>query len=245
MENKQSAPVQIRYRETVSANFTPIADQYLPHDSRPVHFQNVYVPNTAARCGIIRITAAEHDPLTRRDDLSPHDFYPPELFISALTDTVTITGNAEQITTETEMKLQPNERTVFRMVIGFCYPDQQITDIVQTLAKGETVTEPVSVFASQWSALLPDFTSEQDSDIRRELRWHAYTLEAMATYSDYYGETKIPQGTIYDYAWGVHASARDNFQHALPCCYFRPALAKSTLRYLLKRTTPFGEIRLI
>lgn len=65
------------------------------------------------------------------------------------------------------------------------------------------------------------------------------------TYSEYYKETKIPQGTIYVYSWGQHASARDNFQHALPLVHFDPKLAKSVLRYMLKRTTPFGEIRLI
>ena len=75
--------------------------------------------------------------------------------------------------------------------------------------------------------------------------WHAYNLEAMATYSEYYGQTKIPQGTIYDYDWGVQCSARDHFQHALPLCYYNPALARSVLKYLMKRTTPWGEIRLI
>jgi len=67
----------------------------------------------------------------------------------------------------------------------------------------------------------------------------------MATYSEYYKQTKIPQGTIYDYDWGVQCSARDHLQHALPLCYYNPALAKSVLKYIMKRTTPWGEIRLI
>lgn len=67
----------------------------------------------------------------------------------------------------------------------------------------------------------------------------------MATYSEYYGGTKMPQGTCYDFEWGQHTSARDNFQHALPLVYYNPKLAKSVLRYMLKRTIPFGEIRLI
>lgn len=67
----------------------------------------------------------------------------------------------------------------------------------------------------------------------------------MATYSEYYGGTKIPQGTCYDFEWGQHTSARDNFQHALPLVYYNLKLAKSVLRYMLKRTIPFGEIRLI
>ena len=87
--------------------------------------------------------------------------------------------------------------------------------------------------------------NEKDEKLRKEMRWHAYNLEAMATYSEYYNETKIPQGAIYDYDLGVHASARDNFQHALPLVYYNPKLVRSVLCYMLKRTTPFGEIRLI
>ena len=100
-------------------------------------------------------------------------------------------------------------------------------------------------FSSDWKKVLPSFSEEADPTMRRELIWHAYSLEAMATYSSYYHETKIPQGTIYDYNWGKHASARDNLQHALPCVYYNPKLAKSTLRYLMERTTSFGEVKLI
>lgn len=100
-------------------------------------------------------------------------------------------------------------------------------------------------YAAHWVCGLREYETETDVVLRRELRWHVYNLEAMATYSEYYNETKIPQGTIYDYDWGCHASARDNFQHALPLVYYNQTLAKSILRYMLKRTTPFGEIRLI
>ena len=55
----------------------------------------------------------------------------------------------------------------------------------------------------------------------------------------------IPQGTIYDYFWGQHASARDNFQHALPTIYYHPELAKSIIRYMLQRVLPNGDVMLI
>lgn len=67
----------------------------------------------------------------------------------------------------------------------------------------------------------------------------------MATYNSFYGEPEIPQGTVYDYDWGVHASARDHLQHALPLIYYNPELAKSVLLYLMKKTTAWGEIRLM
>jgi len=78
-----------------------------------------------------------------------------------------------------------------------------------------------------------------------ELTWHAYTLEAMAKYNRYYNETEVPQGTVYDYDWGIHASARDHLQHALPLIYYNSKLAKSVLRYIMKKTTATGEIKLI
>lgn len=133
------------------------------------------------------------------------------------------------------------------MIIGYSfeYGASAQDNICAELASGKIVTEPVCAFADDWLNIIPDFSDEKDEAFRRELRWHVYNLEAMATYSEYYGETKIPQGTIYDYHWGQHASARDNFQHALPLVYYNPKLAKSVLRYMLKRTTPFGEIRLI
>ena len=46
-------------------------------------------------------------------------------------------------------------------------------------------------FASHWQKVIPTFDSESDPIIKRELKWHAYCLESMATYSEYYKETKI------------------------------------------------------
>jgi cellobiose phosphorylase len=66
----------------------------------------------------------------------------------------------------------------------------------------------------------------------------------MATYREYYDETVIPQGMVYDYGWGMMASSRDLAQQALPLCHTNPALARSTLRFIMKRTLPDGEIKL-
>ena len=120
-----------------------------------------------------------------------------------------------------------------------------VSSIVKDLISDTGLVQGGPDFSSDWKKVLPSFSEEADPTMRRELIWHAYSLEAMATYSSYYHETKIPQGTIYDYNWGKHASARDNLQHALPCVYYNPKLAKSTLRYLMERTTSFGEVKLI
>lgn len=76
------------------------------------------------------------------------------------------------------------------------------------------------------------------------MQWNVAVLEAMASWREYYDETIIPQGSMYDYAWGVWASNRDIAQQALPMCHTNPAVARSTLRFIMKRTTPDGEVKL-
>jgi cellobiose phosphorylase len=93
-------------------------------------------------------------------------------------------------------------------------------------------------------SVVPAFASETDAQLRREMRWNAGTLDAMATWREYYDETVVPQGTVYDYAWGQMLSSRDLAQHALPLCHTNPALARSVLRFVMKRMLPDGEVKL-
>src|SRR6185312_8446511 len=95
-----------------------------------------------------------------------------------------------------------------------------------------------------WLHTLPKFSTESDPIFRREMRWNAAALEAMTTWHEYYDETIVPQGTMYEYIWGQNDSSRDYAQQALPFCHTNPAIARSTLRFLMKRTLPDGEIKL-
>jgi hypothetical protein len=74
--------------------------------------------------------------------------------------------------------------------------------------------------------------------------WNAATLESMTTWREYYDETVVPQGTMYDYIWGNMTSSRDLAQQALLFCHTNPAVARSTLRFIMKRTLPDGTIQL-
>ncbi|HKD60214.1 MAG TPA: hypothetical protein VKB47_07120 [Terracidiphilus sp.] len=105
-------------------------------------------------------------------------------------------------------------------------------------------TAPTSAFAESWRRAVPKFDKESDPVLRRELQWNVAVLEAMASWREYYNETVVPQGTVYDYTWGNMASSRDLAQHALPLCHTNPAIAKSVIRFLMKRTVPDGEIKL-
>lgn len=248
VKNRRDQPVKCRYTESVGANFEPIQYQTVK-DSLPIQYKNTYFENRAESFAGVKITVECADPLLvpDRETMSKYDGFPPTLFMKSLSENTELSGDHHGIRAAFSGTLEPNGEKVFRLIIGYSfeYGDSTIENMIGELSAGETVPEPRCAFAENWRKIIPAFETETDEILRRELMWHAYNLEAMATYSEYYGETKIPQGTIYDYDWGCHASARDNFQHALPLLYYNPALAKSVLRYLLKRTTPFGEIRLI
>ncbi len=97
-------------------------------------------------------------------------------------------------------------------------------------------------FRAEWAARLPDLAEEPDPVLRREMLWHAHTLEVMATHNRFYAETFIPQGTNYDYSHAFSAAPRDHMQHALGVIGFHPELAKSILRYCLQKVNAMGEI---
>lgn len=245
--NSGNEPADISFTESLGVDFEPI--QYRKGQNRdfPVKYGNQYRMINGVSC--IEITADSDDPLiaVSRAAKAKYDIYPPTVYMLPVSDEVAVSGDDRELRAAIHLTLKPNESRSFRLVIGFTFePDELNAEQIRTAFSTDSdVTGVSSAYANEWRSIIPDFANESDADLRRELQWHAYCLEAMATYSEYYEETKIPQGTVYDYDWGCHASARDNFQHALPLCYYNPALAKSVLRYMMKRTAPDGEIRLI
>ncbi|MBQ7981122.1 MAG: hypothetical protein IJ305_05880, partial [Oscillospiraceae bacterium] len=233
----------------MGADFETIQFQTANKEWLPLKYINEYSEDKADNSARVAITTQSADPMLvpDREAMSKHDAFPPSLFMKSLSENTDFSGNENGITANVSFTLEAEDTKTIRLIIGYSfeYGTSTQSNICAELSEGKAVSEPVCAFADEWLKIIPDFENEKDEALRRELRWHAYNLEAMATYSEYYGETKIPQGTIYDYHWGQHASARDNFQHALPLVYYNPKLAKSVLRYMLKRTTPFGEIRLI
>ncbi|MCL6605688.1 MAG: hypothetical protein K6T94_22730 [Paenibacillus sp.] len=112
-----------------------------------------------------------------------------------------------------------------------------------TDSKSQPQEELTGAYAHLWRQALPCLEDESDPVLRCEMLWNAYTLEAMATYSQYFKETYIPQGTIYAYHLGENASNRDHLQHALPLMYTNPKLAKSSIRYAMMHSSTDGEIK--
>lgn len=250
LTNTSETEVELSYVEGVTANYKEIQYQQTPEGTGKVQYSYEAYEEKEKNTAGVQIKAHFEDPMlcARREDISLFEGFPPGLFITGISNIVTSNNGRELLGTYSG-SLRPGESICVQMIIGYSfeYGVSNWVDIMKDLSTYVSTGQEsiLSAYTEDWLKVLPSFEEEKDVVLRDELCWHAYNLEAMATYSEFYKETKIPQGTCYDYSWGVHASARDNFQHALPLVYYNPSLAKSVIRYMLKRTTPFGEIRLI
>lgn len=250
IKNRTNKTLDLSYSEGITANYQCTDEQRKPDVEKKVKYAHLARENVGETLGIVDIKASSDDPLqfNSREEMSMLDGFPPSVFLaitsgSGKINTIKLLKGIE-LDGNFDFKLKPGESKVLRLVTGFSF-DPTTENISHIIAEMNLPSQSSKTFIEDWKKQLPLFPEEQDPVLKREMTWNAYVLEAMAKYSEYYGETKIPQGTVYDYDWGMHASARDNLQHALPAVYYNPALAKSTLRYLMKRTTPWGEIRLI
>ncbi|MEH0152595.1 hypothetical protein V6R21_00535 [Limibacter armeniacum] len=179
-----------------------------------------------------------------RETAAEYEGYPPSLFISSLEVNGTVTSYPDAsgkplLDASVEVTLKPAEKKTVYFVVGIEATGDvaQIKQMIEKLQQDDVANS----FASAWKNVLPLFEAEKDDRLRMELIWDAHTLEAMSMYSGYFQETKTPQGSAYDYYWGLHGGIRDHLQHMLPMCYYNPEVAKSALRYCLKKVTPRGE----
>ncbi|MBQ5842458.1 MAG: hypothetical protein IIW63_04830 [Clostridia bacterium] len=246
VENLKNETLNCTYTESIGANYEMTQYQTWQKEWLPLKYESRYEEDINDNSACIVNSASVWDPLLApdRETMSKYDAFPPLLFIKAINDKAEFFGTEKSLSVKAGFEILPNEKKELKFVIGYSF-ERDFSAVYGKINLEKATALPVSAFADDWKRIIPDFENEPDKDLKRELRWHAHTLEAMATYSEYYGETKIPQGTVYDYYWGMHASARDNFQHGLPAVYYNPRLAKSILRYMLKRTTDFGEILFI
>lgn len=233
IKNTSAHSVNLRHTESIKANYVPIF--YQRQKQKPLTYQSHYSTIKELNMARCDISVSAKDPLMipERDKMSMYDGYPPCLYIKGIEQGEAGYDKEGKLFVTSQLTLRKDEERKLTYIVGFAFDSSTIQAI------------GTDCFSESWDKVLPKFKEEKDAELRREMIWHAYTLEAMATYSDYYKETKIPQGTIYDYYWGQHASARDNFQHALPLAHYNPELCKSVMRYMAKCTTPMGDIRLI
>ncbi len=142
-----------------------------------------------------------------------------------------------QVTASGKIQVAPGKTEYLRVAVGYSLVGDDWLEMLHASLPGLG-----DGFRAEWSQVISDWDDAKDPELAQEMRWHYYTLQAMATWSEVYRETFIPQGTVYEYALGVAAVIRDHLQHALPLCYCDPQLAASILRYTGKHTDPWGHI---
>jgi hypothetical protein len=253
LRNTGDQPLSLTYEENVRARYEPIRMEGAP---LPVSYATQVVSDPARRSLRADLSARGLVPLafpSSRAEMSLVEGYPPSLFLKVLAgcEPASLGQPADaagfpRLTARCSLVLGAQEQKTLAFAVGYSFEASfEATDALARAVAVDT-SQPAAAppFAAEWQKQLPDLSGEADPELRREMLWNAHALEAMATYREYFDETVIPQGTIYDYEWGGFLSARDHAQHALPLCHTHPALAKSVLRYLMKRMVPDGEIRL-
>lgn len=254
-ENAASEPLEVEYTETVLANYRMLPFESIQNPNAPE-----YSPLPFEKIGsdviCSRFAVKPRRPLTfpPAGEMDPFEQYPPAIFVHAAGDSstqpygITDTSGRSSIGIHSRFTLGAGESREVSCVFGYTRDTSRhaIEILAQALrSDAGKESENGSAFVQEWRKIVPEFPAETDLQLRREMRWNVAVLEAMASWREYYNETIIPQGCMYDYAWGVFASSRDIAQQALPLCHTNPALARSTLRFILKRTAPDGEIKLM
>ena len=242
------------FEESLLAHYVAAADLGTLEQRWPTHYTYAVTDDPDAGRVSCAMSATPADPASVGPDGQPsrNDLSPPGLFMQVVANASQATvctvpaytqeGAGKRIGLRFSGKIAAGEQRRFRFVVGLAYADG-MPDLRDMLAAATASRRHCSPFINAWNARLPAFASEKDAGLRDEMRWNAYVLEAMATYSAFYDETYVPQGMTYDYVMGITAAPRDHLQHSLPLCYTNPALAKSTIRFVLKKMTYQGEIK--
>ncbi len=237
LRNTGASALKLSYSESVRANYEPILMEGA-EERRLVK----YTQEVTRSAGIIRAETRAHArrPLSfaPTGQMSRLDGVPPALFMRAVSP-MSPSSAKDQLTLHCDLEVEANGAREIRFVVGYSHdPGTAAIEALaaRLLAGGD--------FGAAWQKAIPSLADEPDVELRREMRWDAAVLEAMATHKEYYDETVVPQGTVYDYMWGAMLSNRDFAQHALPLCHTNPALARSVLRFIMKRMVPDGEIKL-
>jgi cellobiose phosphorylase len=250
LRNEGATALSVNYVESVKAAYQQAFSAW-DLDRTLLHATGTVAKEAAqVRCDF---HIAEPRPLlfSKKGRMSRFEGAPPSLFVKVpVQHGAEVTPVAESeadgsnwLVVKAAVSLAPAEEKVFHCVIGYAFKPEEIAGITGKLTAG-LGNAKAPLFQGAWDRAIPKFADEQDAALRREMRWDAGVLEQMTIWREYYNETIVPQGTVYDYEWGNVTSSRDLAQQALPMCHTNPAIARSTLRYIMKRTIPDGEIKL-
>jgi cellobiose phosphorylase len=250
LRNTGRTPITLHYVETVRALYQQLFATW--NDFRHDVTWSIDPPKPSASGTVLAsFTAHGKRPLTfpPSGQMSRFEQFPPTLFVKSISSNIAPHAEADptghrNIGVAASLTLQPGQQQELAFITGYIRDPASIDALCAKLTPVSTPRPLGSTYGNAWVQALPTFADEHDAILRREMLWNAAALEAMTTWREYYDETVVPQGTIYDYIWGEMASSRDLAQQALPFCHTNPAIARSTLRFIMKRTLPDGEIKL-
>lgn len=250
LQNTSSEELSLSYKEKFFINYMPMNLQELPKKKQAVRYVPNLTTDDSQQTAYCKFEYAENVflPVVSEHEHYLHDKKPVSVFMQSSQPHVKVgteSSDKKALVAQATVSLKPRESKTFHIVIGLTYDDQLPAIQLQTkdlFKEADTQMVDGGLFAKQWKSKLPDLSAESDDIFKKEMLWNAYVLEAMATYNSYFKETFIPQGTIYTYEDGENISNRDHSQALLPVCYTNPALAKSSLRYVMKHSASDGEI---
>ncbi len=94
----------------------------------------------------------------------------------------------------------------------------------------------------KWAAASPSLELPVDSFLSRELKWDYYYFVSSALYDAYYRKHFIPQGSNYLYYSGGNGATRDYAAFAMTLAYYRPALAREVLEFMMRSQDASGRL---
>ena len=253
LKNIGSKTQHLAYSERMLVNYVLNSTQFTDPQKRPLLYHSATTVDAAKQVAIANISFDKNTLLVLPGKTArySYDVSPPAVFMQAQplanqSVEALVSADHDTLATTINTTLKRGETKTFNLAIGLT-DRKNAADVqkqVDDLFVGAELGNPTEgLFAAQWKARLPDLAAEKDAVLRREMLWNAHMVEASATYSDYYKETFIPQGTVYCYHFGDNISNRDHLQAALPACYTNPELAKSAIRYVIMHSETDGEIK--
>lgn len=236
IRNHGTESVNIKYKEWIGIQYQPIGQ-----NRGEVSYRNRF--NQREELALIDIDTAQESAFfhTVEGQESKWDYFPPSVYIYAVK--MEISWREDRAEIKKECNLEPGETVKFEFVIGISDTNCREEILKDCWSLLEDTGSKKMKYREEWRQKLSQVPSGPSEEMHQEMIWNCYNLEAMATYREYYGETFIPQGMTYDYQYGSPCAARDHLQHALPMMYTNPKLAKSCIRYVLKKMTAEGELK--
>ena len=237
LRNTGMAPRAIAYRETLTGAYKPIEAPWVDSSKR-VRFESVGA--TEGGIALVRNRTIGIQPMLMSAPPLPSEYdpAPPMLWAAPVGSGGTAVQSATEVGVVATLTLAPGEARTLSFAFGHA---DDLAGIIAARARFGTAPPGDAPFARAWNAALPALARETDAQARREARWNAAAIEALTVWREYFGDCVVVQGTTYDFGWGWTGWTRDIAQQALPLARTNPALARSALRYILKRYTPDGE----